>query len=293
LPADPSAELLVLVNGNASASPDADRVLADVVRHLSGAGARATGRITPSEDALSEALDLAGGRRVVLVGGDGTLHSALNAGPPLPEVALVPAGRANNVARALGIPADVAQAARIAATAPARPLDVLRVESGAGTLYGVEALSAGVQADARSRYNGANSADLRAGAGAFAEALRGYRPYDVDLTVDGRQGFLGQAAQVFLSNLPFFGFGFRVDPLARPADGLLEAIVLEARSRLDVARLLLSAYRGSHLKRAGVTIRRAREAVIGSSIPIVVDARPLGVGPASVSIEQGRLRIAS
>lgn len=228
----------------------------------------------------------------MLVGGDGILHSALNLGIPLPEVAFVPAGRANNVARALRIPLDLAGAARVAATAGARPMDVLRVESDRGTCYCVEALSAGVHADARSHYTGENSADLREGASAFAGALRRYHPYPVELSVDGRPGFLGEAAQVFLSNLPLFAFGFRVDPLANPADGLLEAIVLEARSRIRVARLLVSAYRGTHLRRPGVTIRKAHEAVISSSLPLAGDASPLGAGSAAVTVEQDLLRVA-
>jgi len=288
-----SAPLVVVVNGHASAAGDAERLLSEVLRHVEHTGARAVGRITPDEDQLRDAVEEAGDSRLVLVGGDGTLHAALNLGLRLPEVALVPAGRANNVARALGVPRDVGRAAQVAATARARPLDVLRVESEGGTLYCVEALSAGVQADARSRYTGENSGDLRAGLGAMREALRVYRPYELDLLVDGRPGFLGEAAQVFLSNLPFFGFGFRVDPLARPADGLLEAIVIEARTPARVARLLVSAYRGTLLRRVGVTVRRAREAVIRTRLPLTGDASPLGDGTASVTVEQGLLRVAS
>jgi diacylglycerol kinase (ATP) len=293
IPSGSASELLVLVNGSASHSADGERLLAEVRGQIARAGRRSGGRVTASETELLEEVDGARGRRVVLVGGDGTLHSAVNLGIDLPELALVPAGRANNVARALGIPRDVGKAAWIAATATARPVDLLRVESEGGELYCVEALSAGVQADARSRYNGANSGDLRTGAEAFAEALRRYHPYRVDLRVDGRPAFLGDAAQVFLSNLPFFGYGFRVDPVARPADGLLEAIVLEAGSRLRVARLLVSAYRGSHLGRVGVTLRRATRAVLKSPLPLAGDATPLGAGEASVTVEQGRLRIAS
>jgi diacylglycerol kinase family enzyme len=292
-PANPSRPLVVVVNGKASGTPDADRLLSEVMRHVTGAGAHAVGRITASEDALREAVEEAQGSRLVLVGGDGTLHKALNLGMRLPEVALIPAGRANNVVRGLGMPRDVATAARVAATADARPLDVLRVESDRGMLWCVEALSAGIQADARSHYTGENSADLRAGVSALAGTVRRYHPYELDLMIDGRPGFHGQAAQVFLSNLPFFGFGFRVDPLARPADGLLEAIVVEAGSPLRVARLLLSAYRGTLLRRVGVTMRRAQEAVIRSPLPLTGDASPLGAGPASVTVEQGRLQVAS
>lgn len=282
----------MVVNGNASGVTDRERLLAEVIRHVSETGSRAVGRITSSEAEFRDAVDEAAGRRLVLVGGDGMLHSALNLGIPLPEVAFVPVGRANNVARALGLPRDVAGAARVAATASALPLDVLRVESDRGISYCVEGLSAGVHAEARSHYAGENSSDVRAGASAFADALRRYRPYPVELVVDGRPGFLGEAAQVFLSNLPFFAFGFRIDPLARPADGLLEAIVIEARSRLRVARLLVSAYRGTHLRQAGVSVRKAHEAVISGRLPLTGDASPLGSGSAAVTVEQGRLSVA-
>jgi diacylglycerol kinase (ATP) len=70
-------------------------------------GARAEALVTGSKDELWSVLRsaAAAGRRVVLVGGDGTVHAAANAPlSRLPELALVPTGRANNVARALGVP---------------------------------------------------------------------------------------------------------------------------------------------------------------------------------------------
>jgi hypothetical protein len=69
--------------------------------------------------------------------------------------------------------------------------------------------------------------------------------------------------------------------------------VVEARSAVRVARMLVSAYRGTLLTRAGVTVRRAHEAVIRSPLPLTGDASPLGDSAASVTVEQGRLRVAS
>src|SRR5918997_1366962 len=74
------------------------------------------------------------------------------------------ASSANNIARAFDIPGRVADAAELAATAAARPVDLLRVSSGGSCMYCVEALSAGLQADARARYHPHNSSDLREGA---------------------------------------------------------------------------------------------------------------------------------
>jgi len=288
----PGTEVLLAVNGNASRSGDGDRVLTEISAHLRGQRVQVSGEVTASESDLRRLLESAAGRRVVLVGGDGTLHTAVNLGVPLPELALVPTGRANNVARALGIPSGLAEAVRIAATAPARPLDVLRVDTGGTHRYSVEALSAGLQADARARYDGENSGDLGAGARAFAGALRNFRPYEVELRADGAPLYSGPAAQVFLSNLPLFGFGFQVNPLARVRDGMLEAIVLQAGSRAAALRQLLSVYRGRHLDGAAV-FRRVRRAEFESPLPLTSDGTPLGVGTASVRVEPNKLRVAA
>jgi diacylglycerol kinase family enzyme len=285
--------LLVVVNARASTAEEPHWLLEDLEASLRAAGAEPEAVVTRSEAELAAALAHADGRRVVLVGGDGSVHAAVNALDELPELALIPAGRANNIARALGIPGRVADAAEVAATADARPIDLLHVDSGESSMYCVEALSAGLQADARARYDGENSGDLRAGARSLAAALRRYRPYEVHLSADGAPAYHGEAAQVFLSNLPFFGFGFRVDPLANPADGLLEAIVLEAESRVEAVGMLLSAYRGRHLRGTHSTVVRAHEAEVEHPLPLTCDGVPLGVGQASVAVEQGKLRLAA
>ncbi len=286
-----SSHASVIVNGRASGSVDASDLLAEVVDHVRAAGATADGLVTHDEDELRAALERAGDRRAVLVGGDGTLHTALNLPIELPELALVPAGRANNVARALGIPSDAGAAARLAVKGPAAALDTLLVESSGRSTYTLEALSAGLQADARGRYNGQNSADLAAGVRALANAMRSYHPYPVDLEIDGEQAFAGSAGQVFLANMPYFGFGFRVDPYADPSDGLLEAIVLEAASRASAAKLLISVYRGHHLQRAGVHVRRGRRARLSGPLPMASDGEPLGIGSATITIDPDRLRL--
>ena len=287
------AGVLAVVNGSASGAGDPGALMETVCRAIASAGGRADGVVTYSEREMGEALAGAEGRRVALVGGDGTLHAAVNQELELPDLALIPNGRANNIARALGVPLDLAGAASVAANAMSRPLDLLRVETAGRREWCVEGVSAGLQADARSRYDGENSGDVRGGVQAFASALREFHPYDVALHADGGFAYEGGAAQVFLSNLPYFGFGFHVDPRARPRDGLLEAIVLEAESRIDVARLMWSVYRGRHLGRRGVRFARAHDAVLSGSLPLAGDGTPLGSGSATVSVEQGRLRVAA
>lgn len=268
-------------------------VLDSILAATAGAGVEVTGMVTESEDDLREAIDSADGGRLVLAGGDGGVHFAVNAADRPIEVGLIPMGTANNIARSLGLPRDLPRAARRAVTAAARPVDVLRVETPERSVFGIEGVSAGLHADARMRYDAVNSGQLLEGASAFAGALGRYAPWAFDLELDGQHAYEGRAAGLFLSNFPLFAYGFNIDPDADIADGRLEAILLEAESRPRVVRLLVAAYRGTLARQRDVTVVAAREAVIASPVPLVCDSEVLGTTTASVSVAQGHLRIAA
>jgi len=291
-----AAELILVVNGRASGIEDPERTADEMVAVLEELGAGAVGRVTNSEQELWDVLAVAArsGWRVVLVGGDGTLHAAANAPiARLPELALIPAGRANNIARALGIPTERAGALAMAAGSEPRPLDALRVATPDRFIYALEAVSAGFQAEARADYQADNSADLRQGLKALLRAIRRYRPYRAAVRIDDEQIGSSSVAQLFFSNLPFFGFGFEVAPDADPADGRLDAIVLEARGRTRLLRLLAAARRGRHIGRRGVTRVPATRVKISEPLPLVADAVPLGTTTATVTVEPARLRVAA
>jgi membrane-associated protein len=297
--------LLVAVNRNASGLEEPEKTAGELVAILAELGEPAERVVTGSErelwDVLRSAEEL--DQRVVLVGGDGTVHAAANAPlRRLPELALVPTGRANNIARALGIPVSRGEALAVAAGAPAKPVDALRVATPDRFIYAVEAVSAGFQAEARSGYDAENSADLVQGLKALVRAVRRYRPYSASVDFVGvrrTNSTLGsslrssETAQLFLSNLPYFGFGFEVDPGADPSDGRLEAILIEARGRGRLLRLLAAARRGRHIGRRGVSRVSATRARLTEPLPLVADAVPLGVTTATVSVESARLRVAS
>jgi diacylglycerol kinase (ATP) len=282
----------LIVNANASGNGDSGDAVGRATRALRDAGARVRARLTADEEELTATVREVEDRRLVLVGGDGTLHALANLDlPVLPPAALLPAGRANNIARALGIPVDWAAAAQLAVRGRAAAVDALRVVTPKRALFAVEGVSAGFHAAARHRYKGTNSGDLAAGVRALASELGAFRPGHVALRVDGAPLFDGQAAQVFLSNLPYFGFGFHVDPVADPSDGRLEAIVLEATTRRDVVRMLAAARGGRHLDRPGATWSAASSAQLEQPLPLVADAQPLGVTTAAVTVAAERLRL--
>ena len=254
--------------------------------------------VTASEQELWDALRSAAalGRRVVLVGGDGTLHAAANAPlRDLPELALVPAGRANNIARALGIPTGrVGGAHGRREPMPARPLDALRVVTPDRFIYALEAVERRFPGRGPRGYKADNSADLRQGLRALVRAVRRFRPYSAALRLDGRGAALAAPRHSSFSRTsPTSASASRSTPAPIPPTGASRRSSSRRAAARRLLRLLAAARRGRHLGKRGVLRVPATRAQLTEPLPLVADAVPLGTTTATVSVEHARLRVAS
>ena len=283
--------LLVVSNPHASGLAER-RYLPDAVsRVLRDFGARVERRFTESADELAEVVS-GEERRVVLVGGDGSVHAAANIPGPKPELALVPAGKANNLAHGLGVPVDLHDAARLAVAGRARAIDAIVATTAAGRQLAVEGVSVGFHAQARALYQGENSADLAAGVSAAAHALAGFEPITIGVESDGQQELL-TVSQLFVSNFPLFAYGLRVAPDADPSDGLLDLVSEGPRSRLALLSTLRQMRTGSHVGRPGIRLWRAGRIRIttGGRSPIIADTTTLAADTVELTDERHALRL--
>ncbi|MBA3891746.1 MAG: diacylglycerol kinase [Gemmatimonadaceae bacterium] len=114
--------LPVIINPAAGSAPD----VLEALREAGGFDV-----IETDADGIAGAIQdsvVAGHRRIVVAGGDGTVGAAAAELVGLPmELAVIPAGTLNHFARDHGIPVDVAEAITLAKTGVARPADVARV----------------------------------------------------------------------------------------------------------------------------------------------------------------------
>lgn len=285
------SDLLMVANANASGLGRKREIVARAASLLQGFGARVETRWTWSPGELDELVSEEE-RRVVLVGGDGTLHAVANVAGHKPELAVLPRGRANNIARALGVPLDLRAAARLAVEGVAFPLDGISVEAPELTMIAIEGVSVGFHAQARARYRGVNSADTAAGAAAALSAFAHFEPVSVALEIDGELE-VRRVGQLFVVNFPFFGPHLPVAPGADPGDGLLEVVEIDARGRLDLAVELARLKRGTHLGHGGVRVRhagRVRIATAGRS-PVVADTTVLNSGPVELAVRPHSVRV--
>jgi diacylglycerol kinase (ATP) len=283
--------LLLVANGNASGLVGRPELVDGAKRLLAAAGSRVELHLTSSVEELAE-LVVGEERRTVLLGGDGSVHAFANVAGPKPQIALLPAGGANNIARSLGVPLDPALAARVAVESAGRPIDLIEVVSGGRRMLAVEGVSVGFHSLARARYHSTNSADLRAGLAAGLGALAGFRPISIALETDGALE-LRTVSQLFVSNLGLYGPGFQVAPDSDPADGRLEVVEIGTRGRLGVVRMLSQLRNGSHIGREDVRELRARRVRIatGGAAPVIADTTNLGTGPVELTVEPAALTI--
>jgi diacylglycerol kinase (ATP) len=285
------SSLLLVANANASGLARKRATVDRAASLLRGYGARVESRWTASPTELDELVSEEE-RRVVLIGGDGTLQAVANIKGHKPEIALLPRGRANNIARALGVPADLEWSAKLAVQGVAHPIDGISVETPELSMTALEGVSVGFHAQARARYRGVNSADTAAGVAAALSAFAHFEPVSIALELDGR-GEVLRLGQLFVVNFPFFGPRLPVARDADPGDGVLEVVDLDAATRSTLAVELAHLKRGTHLRQRGVRIRSARRIRITTRAksPVIADTTVLHSGPVELSVRPRTLHV--
>jgi diacylglycerol kinase (ATP) len=239
-----------------------------------------------------------GQRRLVVLGGDGTLLDVVNQihidGRGM-ELGLVPAGDANDVAAAIGLPRDPLAAAELLFEWNARPIDLIRVGTGEGRerVYlgvggaGLDAAAARLAAETFSWLPGV----WRYLAGALVAFSRDHR-FEVRLDCDGAT-WCGRVSLVAVANAPAYGGGIQIAPEARLDDGWLDVALVEDLNWRRVLRALPALARRGELR--GLKVRRFRgRRVRIDTVPSVAfhgDGEQLGSTPVNAEVLPGALRL--
>jgi len=264
-----------VVTNAAAGSTDDDRVAAAISVLEAAADVRVEQCAEPGD--LDRVLDGREGRTVVLVGGDGSVHTAVAAlrrrGELSPDqpLGLVPLGTGNDLARTLGIPLEPADAARAVLDGSPHPLDLL-VDDQDGVVVNVVHL--GVGAEAAEKATGLKD---RLGKAAYPVgsvlAAAGPTGWDLRVEVDGSVVEVdGQALMVAVANGRTIGGGAEVAPDAAPDDGLLDVVVATSTGPLARLGFGVALREGEHVDRDDVTTRRGRTVTVsGAPFPLNAD----------------------
>ena len=206
---------------------------------------------------------------VVAVGGDGTTRSLLSAlvGTDRP-LGIVPLGRGNDLSAALGWGGLADAVARL--SQPPTPLDVLRVRFSGTEQFCLNGLGMGFDAQVTAR--AARSPKVLGGFGGYAlgvlSALRDFRAYPLEVTLDGAPFFTGESFLCAVMNSTRYGGGFRISPLGNPADALADVLVGRRVARAALAPLILKLLRGRHLGHPKVAYAQATHVILRWAEPV-------------------------
>lgn len=227
-------------------------------------------------------LALPQGSRVIVAGGDGTVHQLL---PALVarklQLALLPGGTGNDLARALGLARlSWREALAHAQRAPASSMDLGETTTpGGGTQLFMSSLTAGFDAAIAIRAQSAPKwlrGQPRYLWATLTEIGR-LRVYPLRVEADGR--LLHDGPLLFASSLntPSYGSGMPVAPGARIDDGELQLLRVGAFGRLGALGMMPLLLTGQHLRHAKVALSGFRSLRLTSAapVPLALDGEPL------------------
>jgi diacylglycerol kinase (ATP) len=286
---------LKLVYNPAAGRGKTRRHVDDVERYLVARGASVDVHASTSPGDLTRAVAQSSGAgfdRVVVCGGDGTIHHAvrefnLNRG----VLAVVPLGSGDDFARVLGIPRELRAACDVILSGETRSVDVAIAN---GVRYvGV----AGVGFDSEVAAHAQQVKVLRGSAVyiySIFRVLPRFTPRPVRMTIDGvvrEQEIMFAVA----GNTRQYGGGIRIVPDAKIDDGLLDLCIVHRTGRLQLLTTLPLAYVGKHVKRSFVETTRAREFRVESqrTLEVYADGEFVTTTPVTFGIEKEKLRVAA
>lgn len=284
---------LKLVFNPAAGRGKARRHVDEVERYLVSCGADVDTHASSSPRDLTRVVaesSAAGYDRVVVCGGDGTVHLAIREFDlARGTFGVIPLGSGDDFARVIGIPRDTQAACDAILNGATRLVDVATANS--------------------TRYLGVAGLGFDSEVAAYAQkvkVLRGslvylysifrvlprFTPHHVRLRIDGARR---EEDVMFatVGNTRQYGGGIRIVPAAEIDDGVLDYCIVHRTSRWQLLRTLPLAYTGKHVKRSFVETGRGKEFSFESDQPLDVyaDGEFVTRTPVTFGLEKEKLRV--
>lgn len=266
--------LLVITNSGAGTSDEEnlDRALSVLRRECSVEVAETS---NPGE--LDGVLHRAGSRRIVVAGGDGSIHAVVQALHRRHELAdrvlaLLPLGTGNDFARGTGIPLDIEEAADLVLTGEPRPVDLILDETGSVVVNNLH-VGAGAQASRRgARWKerlgsiGVGRVNLGKLGYPIGALLAAVNPPQLRLRVEIDGEVVNDLDQpvlmVAIGNGASVGGGTELTPEADPEDGSMDVMIARATSMPAKLGYAVHLTRSTHHERDDVLYLRGAEVTV-------------------------------
>lgn len=289
---------LVIINPRCGGLDDLSQVAATIRHHpsLDRPDIRITGARDDAALLAREGRDC-GFRRVLAVGGDGTLNEVVNGLLPDPRgvvVGLLPLGTGNDLARTLGLPLDLQDALDALPDWSPRSIDAVEVRGGSGEpRHFVNASAGGFSGEVDQE----NTAERKASWGPLSylrsalDVIPDPPCYVSKLEVDGEPREAMNLINVVVANGRTIAGGIPIAPEADPADGLLDVVLVRTAPLRQLAGFGSRCLVGRHLDHEIVEYFQARRLRVRSrpKMSFNLDGELVGETPLEYQILPGAL----
>lgn len=237
---------------------------------------------------------------LIVLGGDGVVHEAVNGLMQLPHdirpiFGVIPTGSGNDFAKAIGMPKGVQRACNALCSAVATPTDIGCVNG----RYFAETLSFGLDAaialdTVERRKETGRKGTLLYGTSAAHQLKHSFRAYGYTLSLDGLSPTRGRSITFAVQNGPYYGGGFKICPEAKMGDGLLDLCISHPPiSRAKASLTFLKAKAGKHTHMRELSFLKASKLTVtfDEEPPAQTDGEALGGTCFDVHVEHDALRV--
>lgn len=201
---------------------------------------------------VAQKLSGRGGDRLLVVGGDGTIHEVVNGllqtDGPSPALAVLPVGTGNDFFRMIGSPPDLPSVLDLLEDGIERKMDVGRVRYGGREARFVNLLGIGLDVEVLKHRSGFSifSGLPQYMAGLLAALVR-FRSFPIQVDIlDPNETISGPTLLSGVTVGPSIGGGFHICPEASPFDGLLDLFFVEPLGLGSILRYIPRVLRGTH-----------------------------------------------
>jgi diacylglycerol kinase (ATP) len=265
-----------------------------------------------------------GFKKVVAIGGDGTLNEVANGffeepvgihsnkinGGPLPKfpplrpinpdaiMGVVPAGTRNVLAKSLGLPEGIANCCKTFQLGKPKKMDAIYAtvtsqEDHSSTMSRIflNAAEMGVAAEIIERSKKVRevvNSRIVSTITSIAATLPTYQSNECEISIDNnKKKFAIKMTMAVVANGQFLGGGFKVAPHASMSDGLLDLVVLKDSGSLKMIDELINMKDGDYKEEDNITYRQTTKVSLISKerdVTVTVDGEPIGILPATFEV---------
>lgn len=239
---------------------------------------------------LVKSLIEKGATDIIVVGGDGTLHEAINGFENFENVnmGIIPCGTGNDFASALNIPLNTEKALDIILEQKPKFVDFMQM----GDIRGLNVIGTGIDVDVLKKYERLKKKNKLKYTTCLIKTLFDFEYTDFDADIDGNvspyTSFIACVA-----NGKVFGGGIPISPQSDPTDNKLNFIAVRAVPRIKIVGKFLGLKAGKILSFKETTHLTCQSVNIKTKKPCVVqvDGELYENVPLDVKIVSNQLKI--